>query len=410
MADRRNLPSTLELYGHTEFTLDLTFEDEVGDDIDYADAPIRPFWTANSQRIRLQLHALKKKLLKAQKEKGTRAVLLYNGSTQVQVYADKGLLFEGEKGQDFINLTTQALGEFYNIISPILITLFIVPLVLRQFEKFTATIPVVKPRVINLPDLPRAHPSDNMVVWYVIITVVGVAAVLAYLRWFRAQFMAFVRWFMAIDIFLILTIGAVLILIVCFKNLNVSTDVFSVEIFAYNFGIVGLLPFYKPVGELGHRLSLVTLFVIMAIIFGIVIGQSTLLFVFLFALTEVYAMMRPRIARRFTPFILPRNFQVPNTTPRLFYEIHGLRLRATDFLFYGLIAVFTTNMNDALTVGYTGLLVGLILCLYVLPFFSTKIRPFPVAFTFFLISIFITDQILNPYLANAAEKWTLMHP
>jgi len=410
MADRRNLPSTLELYGHADFTLDLTFEDEVGDDIDYSDAPIRPFWTANAQRIRLQLHALKKKLLKAQKEKGTRAVLLYNGSTQVQVYADKGLLFEGEKGQDFIDLTTQALGEFYNIMSPILITLFTVPLVLRQIEKFTLNIPMEKPRVINLPDLPRAHPSHNMIVWFGIITIVVVAAMLAYLRWFRARFMAFVRFFMAIDIFLILAIGAALIIIVCFANLNVSTDIVSVEMFAYNFGIVGLLPFYKPVGELGHRLSLVTLYVIMAVIFGIVIGQITLLLVCVFAMTEVYAMMRPRIARRFTPFILPRNFQVPNTTPRTFYEIHGLRLRATDFLFYGLIAVFTTYMNGAFTVGYTGLLVGLILCLYVLPFFSKKIRPFPVALTFFLISIFITDQILNPYLVNAAKKWTLMHP
>lgn len=85
MADRRNLSSTLQHYGSTKFTLDLTFEDETGNLTDYSEAPIKSFWTANAQRIRLQVHDIKKKLLRAKKNKETRALLLYNGNEQIQV-------------------------------------------------------------------------------------------------------------------------------------------------------------------------------------------------------------------------------------------------------------------------------------------------------------------------------------
>jgi hypothetical protein len=43
MADRRNFPSTLQLYGHSNFTLDLTFEDDVMNDLDYSEVPSKLF-------------------------------------------------------------------------------------------------------------------------------------------------------------------------------------------------------------------------------------------------------------------------------------------------------------------------------------------------------------------------------
>jgi len=408
MADRQNLPSTLKLYGNTSFTLDLTFEDEVGN-VDYSAVPIRPFWTANAQRIRLQVHDLKKKLLQAKKEKDTRALLLHNGNEQIQVWADPGLLFEGAHGQDYINLTIHALGEFYGIVGPILINLFVVLLFLRQIEEFNSNsyMPISP---IFLPDMPRTSSSNKMEFVYAFIAILGTFLFIFYMIRFREQFVALFRWFTAIDIFFILAAVPGILLMVSSVNLNINTDVFSAGFFAINFGIIGLLPFYKPVGEVVHRVFIVTLFGLVAITVGTVMESAALLFVALFAMTDVYAMLRPRFGAHFIPFILPRNFEVPMTPPIVFYQINGLCLRSTDFLFYGMMASFSTSILVARIIGYIGILFGCVLCLYVLPFFSKKIRPFPVAFAFLLVSLFLTDQILNPYLADNTLKWTLIYP
>jgi len=411
IADRRNLPTTLKNYGNANFTLDLTFEDEEVEDMDLSEAPVKAFWNANSQKIRLQVHALKKRLDKAKKKNETRALLLYRGSTCVEIHADKGLLFDGSDGQDYINLTIQAWGEFYNILGPILGTLLAVLLFLNQIISFTDGLPIVRSNPISLPDRPQKSSSWEQ---YIIVGFIGVLVVivmaLRFLSRFRALFERMFRSFLVADIFLILAIGAGVLAMVSADNLNISTDIISMALAALNFGIVGLLAFYKPVPEAMHRIFLVTLFGLMAIILGSVLGWWTLVFIIVFAGTDVFAMVRPRFAAHFSPFLLPTNLQVPNTNPKIFYEINGLRLRATDFLFYGLMAVFTTDSIVKATVGYTGILFGCALCVYVLPFFSKKIRPLPVSFLLLLLSLFLTDQILNPYLIDSSIKWTLMHP
>lgn len=266
------------------------------------------------------------------------------------------------------------------------------------------------PNPINLPDIPQTSSSNKTEFLYAVIAILTTFLAIFYLVRFREQFVVLFRWFTAIDIFFILAAVPGILLIVCAVNLNINTDVFSVGIFAFNFGIVGLLPFYKPVGEVVHRVFIVTLFGLVAIILGSVLEWTVLLFVALFAMTDAFAMLRPRFANQFIPFILPRNFEIPAVTPRVFYQVNGLRLRATDFLFYGLMTSFTTNMLLAHTIAYIGILFGCTLCLYVLPFFSKKIRPFPVAFTFLLVSLFMTDQILNPYLVDSTLKWTMIYP
>merc|ERR1719419_1641731 len=209
---------------------------------------------------------------------------------------------------------------------------------------------------------------------------------------------------------MILAIGAGVLCMVTVSNLGINTDVISMALAAWNFGIVGLLTFYKPVAEVLHRWFLVTLFGLMAIITSSFLGWYVLLFVVMLTGLDILVMLRPRFAGLLTPFLLPTNFQIPNTTPRIFYEVNGLRLRATDFIFYGQMASVATTSIVEVSVGYIYILVGCTLCIYVLPFFSKKIRPLPIAFIFMLLSLFIVDQILNPYLTDRMIKWSLMHP
>jgi len=410
IADRRNLPCTLKSYGNATFTLDLAFEAEDVDVIDFSEAPIKAFWEANSQKIRLQVHALKKRLKRAKKKNETRALLLYKDMSKVEIHADKGLLFDGADGQDYINLTIQAWGEFYNILGPILGTLLAVLLFLHQILDFTNGIPVTGAGPINLPDKPGESDSWQMWIFVVFLGIGFGLGAFCFITRFRAFFERIFRSFMVVDIFLILAIGTGVLAMVTADNLNISTDIFSMAAATWNFGMFGLLTFYKPVPQIMHRIFLVTLFGLMAIILGSVLGWWTLVFITVFAGTDVFVMFRPRFGAHFTPFLLPTNFQVPNTNPKIFYEINGLRLRATDFLFYGLMAVFTIDSVVQVTVGYIGILFGCVICVYVLPFFSKKVRPLPISFALLLLSLFLTDQILNPYLTNSSTKWTLKYP
>merc|ERR1712113_1002903 len=110
---------------------------------------------------------------------------------------------------------------------------------------------------------------------------------------------------------------------------------------------------------------------------------------------DIVAMFRPRFAAHFTPFLVPTNLQLGNTTPRIFYEVNGLRLRATDFMFYGMMASVATESVVSISVVYIFILAGFTLCVYVLPFFSKKIRPLPVAFVLMVCGLYIiTNQII----------------
>jgi len=408
IADRRNLPATLKRYGTAKCTLDLTFEDEIGGDMDFSEAPIKSFWEANSQKIRLQVHTLKKRLERAKKKNETRALLLYRGTSTIEVHADKGLLFDGPEGQDYVNLTIQAWGEFYSIIGPIVGTLIAVLLFLGQITEFTNGATAVKPGPVSLPDQPKPKPSTE--IYVIIVALVTIFLAMFCLIRFRQWCEIIFRSFMVIDIFMILALGAGILCMVTATNLKISTDIISMLAATWNFGIVGLLTFYKPVAEILHRGFLVTLFGLMAIITSSVLGWYVLLFVVLSAGADVLVMIRPRFAGLLTPFLLPTNFQVPNTTPRIFYEVNGLRLRATDFIFYGQMASVATASIVEVSVGYIYILVGCTLCIYVLPFFSKNVRPLPIAFIFMLLSLFTVDQILNPYLTDETMKWSLMHP
>ena len=67
------------------------------------------------------------------------------------------------------------------------------------------------------------------------------------------------------------------------------------------------------------------------------LAQYVALFIALLAIADTVAMFRPQFANMFTPFIIPTNLPLPPTTPKIFYEVDGLRLRAFDFMFYGML-------------------------------------------------------------------------
>ena len=188
-----------------------------------------------------------------------------------------------------------------------------------------------------MPDAPEES-SDKSIYLYVglaAIVILVVGACLAYK--FQRQCEKVFRLFLVFDIFLILSIGvAILFFVVCY-NYNITMDTVSFCLIVWNFGVLGTLSFYQNVPPFMHRLFLVILNSIMSIMITSAIGWYVVFLLLLLVIADTVAMLKRNFGRMFSPFLVPTNIPLPNTTPRIFYQVYGLRVRAPEFMFYGLM-------------------------------------------------------------------------
>merc|ERR1712233_3481 len=133
---------------------------------------------------------------------------------------------------------------------------------------------------------------------------------------------------------------------------------------------------------------------IMSIMITSAIGWYVLFLLLILVSADIIAMIKPSFGRMFSPFLVPTQIQLPNTTPRIFYQVYGLRVRAPEFMFYGLMLGLIQNEESEHNGYYTQVvlllitvLAGFVISVFVMPFFSKQIRPLPVSFALLLVSI-----------------------
>eukprot|EP00483_Globobulimina_turgida_P004233 UN04242 len=113
------------------------------------------------------------------------------------------------------------------------------------------------------------------------------------------------------------------------------------------------MTFYFSVSPGAHRLFLVVLNCIMSIMITSAISWYVVFLLLILITADCIAMFKPSFGRMFSPFLVPTQIQLPNTTPRIFYQVYGLRVRAPEFMFYGLmLGLIDSNENDA-NINYT---------------------------------------------------------
>jgi len=207
-----------------------------------------------------------------------------------------------------------------------------------------------------------------------------------------------------------MAMGGFVLTIIPLHNYNAATGMFTMCVGFYNFGIVGLLTLYYRTPTYLHCAFLVALFSIMSVLITSMLQQYVALFIALLAIADTVAMFRPQFANMFTPFIIPTNLPLPPTTPKIFYEVDGLRLRAFDFMFYGMLPGVASYVfvNQFLVV--SSILFGYIACVFVLPFFSWQVRPLPLTFILVLFTALMATQFVNPFLEDSYAKWYFQAP
>jgi hypothetical protein len=182
-----------------------------------------------------------------------------------------------------------------------------------------------------------------------------------------------------------------------------------------------------------------------------------LVFLFVAALGDILSELRPQ-ARLLSPFIIPANVELIYATPKILYTVGGLRLRAADLLWYGLLTGLVSPLRfsppmHALLVclvavvcilahaymcpscllfvlgcvlqvvytssssrDYASVLLGgtlIVLCvlsalallLFVGPFVGVRVRPLPVAILTAFVLTMIQQPVLEPFLASQNAIW-----
>lgn len=214
--------------------------------------------------------------------------------------------------------------------------------------------------------------------------------------------------FLVADILAILMFGVATILWLLVTQWRIYLDAVTFCMVIWNVSFAGLMTLYYPMPERLHHFVLIILNAIMAIMLIATLSQWIVVaFLFVAALGDVASELRPNM-RLLSPFIIPANVELIYNTPKILYTVGGLRLRAADLLWYGLLtglAVYAAPASDE----YASVLLGgslvfvcvmasLALMLFVAPFIGCRFRPLPLAIAAAFALVMIQKHVLVPYL------------
>eukprot|EP01083_Nonionella_stella_P068656 182481_1 len=259
LSDQRNLPKSMKLVGSMKFDLDMPEVYERYDlrsDEDYV--PVQTFWECNSAHVEDQLEQVRT-ILKGAKETGnsTRALLCYGENEETLIYADRGVIADGDDGWDFLKVTMNAFHKFYHILLPLLFimgfSLFFFIIVPKVMEAESGS-----PSTIFVPQLVSVDTGD-IVFLGVTFGFVALILISLFLCWrFRAaceieHVEIFLRYFLMVDLFILSAGSMAFLSMTVFVFYNIPVDVIGFFLFAVNFGALSIFSLYAAVPTWIHR-------------------------------------------------------------------------------------------------------------------------------------------------------------
>lgn len=173
--------------------------------------------------------------------------------------------------------------------------------------------------------------------------------------------------------------------------------------FIFLLGVIGVCTLYLPAPERLHQFYLILLNTVMSVMMVVSLGRYLILvFVGIAALADFGSEVSTRF-RLLSPFLIPANVELIYTTPKILYTVGGLRLRAADLMWYGLLMGL---VDGPLLPGAAMLFIVVIainaLFLFVTPFTGIRFRPLPLCFVAAILFSFIQKPVFTNYL----HAWT----
>lgn len=216
--------------------------------------------------------------------------------------------------------------------------------------------------------------------------------------------------FLVADILLILMFGVATLLWLLVTQWRIYLDTLTFALCIWNLSIIGLVTLYYPMPDRLHHFILILLNAIMAIMLIATLSRWLIVtFLFLAAVGDIISEARPQM-RLLSPFIIPAHVELIYSTPKILYTVGGLRLRAADLLWYGLLNGLAISGADRAG-DYAAVLLGgsfvfvctmssLALMLFVAPFIGVRFRPLPLAIIVAFVLTMIQNPVIMPFLVD----------
>jgi len=226
-----------------------------------------------------QVSQFREKFKNAAKARNTRALLVFDAKDNIEILADRRSVLDGREGEDHLQLTLLAWAQGLGILYPILAVMVCVLYFTQVFNQEANYQPEPDSNyVYYLYDAPSASFSPAMLLImggvFLLVLVVGIFCLYRY----RERCERLFKKFLVLDILLIFCFGGGAIFMMIAQRLHIPAEEASFFLFVWNFGFVGLMSLYHKVLPSIHRLYLIVLNSIMAIMMITTLGKYIIFF------------------------------------------------------------------------------------------------------------------------------------
>ncbi|GAB5362899.1 hypothetical protein AAMO2058_000838100 [Amorphochlora amoebiformis] len=327
----------------------------------------------------------------------TRALLCYDRKRlEIDVFADQQPILDGHSQHEQIVLTQRMLRQFLFVLYPFVAVILIVAYFKTAYDAQRR--PPEKHAINNQVSERTRHAQDTeLILILAAVFFVIVIAIIWMVYRFRATCERIFRRFLVVDILMIYLFGGSSMILISLVRLQILVGVDTFALLSWNLACGGLASLYLKVPESLRRIYLVILSAIMSVMMVITLPWIFLVILLSLASLIDFSSSFHRRMRIFGEFITHDRDIIPFVTPRIFYEVPGLRFRFANLFTYGLLVgccpVGTSVMTSALVCAVG----GLVFSLYILPYFQFKVRPLPLSMAGLVFFAYAHYSMIRPY-------------
>ncbi|MES1909907.1 MAG: hypothetical protein MHM6MM_002590 [Cercozoa sp. M6MM] len=455
LSNRRNLPSSLEIVASVRCTLDVnqesmqsppSFAQQVQqqreeqqqqvDDLDFLNAPddgpgeedeekedepllnnvdrgvsYLAFWQHNEPQVNLHVEQIKSALLEARRRNNTRALLVYRPGDEcdhIDVVVDRRSAIKSPVHETSLRSLYSGWSAFWLIALPILAMSVVLPMLVWMYRPLSAFDSI--DNGMGVPAIVVQTRQDTPAYWLPLVVIAGVLAIFALATWMAARHREtcerIFRKFLVVDSMLILSVGTGIILFTLWFALSAGRhlpmDVFAFVFVCWNVGGLGVAALWLHVPSVLPKISVAFLTAIMAFVVTVVLGP------YAFVLTTLVAFLDFACWTAGVDWLMPflsQNIIPEHLTPRLYYQVRGVRVRIFDLMLASLCFGALPLLIDRFVLASLLFTTVFVTSVFAAPLLlAGACRPLPLFWLAFLFMVLLIDDKAAS-VVRQASRW-----
>ncbi len=379
------------------------------DDIEVIDesarlVPLGTFLTHNQEALDRQMDAVSSALVAARNAGHERALLCVAQGDEVRVLSDDQCVMSQRREEDMYKTNTVC-QNVSSLLVPFIVVMAIVLYLIHATRRL-----VRRNNYDGTTDpgmyLAASGSGDIDSLWRVLIIIVSVIVsfVLCIFCLRRCAncvhlFVHMFRVLLFLEVVLMFFIGSLTLALIFVYDWSIPIEPFSFYIVIANLTVVGTASMYFDQAPNGLRqVFLVLINIIFAYVFVTSLPMEFIIVILIvMCVVDCYSMMKED--QPIMPFIMPATFQMLYTRPRLWYAIATLRVRAGEFIWYGLLIGLADIIGGIFLVIFVFIVImgSLAFGAFVLPYKGVDFRPLVISCIIAFFACGVSQHMIEPF-------------